>query len=365
MKIKYITIISLFIIFTACIDEIKLKEEYTNKKLVVSSFITNGENIVVNLYQNKPINSKNEPAIKTKAKVVLYENGTEKETLEPFVIYNYYSDYVNQIQTVDSTYRYVSKNTEVKTGHTYKIVIECDGYETVTAETTVPSMVPITSFDSLTVHKERNGYQYTESNFKLNFTDPAQQSNYYRLLVLESYAQKRHMTLGTDTIHYINMNYYPQNTYISSSDPLLTNENKDANSYVFGELDNSYGIFSDEMIDGKQYELNFIANFQNFSNNKIDYEAGEFRKVKLVLQSLNIDMYYYLRSIDAQEYSDYMMFTEPVPIYSNVKNGFGIFGAYATSEIELFYGDYPKEGVRYLTWEDIEKIYKEYDNRNN
>lgn len=365
MRYKALSIISLFIIFTACIDEIKLKEDYTNKKLVVSSFITNGENITVNLYQNKPINSKYEPALNKKAKVVLYENGIEKETLDPFVIYNYNSDYVNQIQTVDSTYKYVSKNTKIKTGNTYKIVIECEGYETITAETTVTSMIPISSFDSLIVRKERNGYQYTEDNFKLSFTDPANETNYYRVVVLDLYAQKNFITLGSDTIEYINMDYYSKSVDLRSTDPLLTNENKDANSYVFGELDNRYGIFSDEMINGKTYELSFIAQFQNSSSNKIDYEAGEFRIVKLVLQSINADMYYFLKSIDAQEYSDYMMFTEPVSIYSNIENGFGVFGSYLNSEIELFYGEYPKEGIKYYTWEDIKKLYEEYYKQNN
>lgn len=364
MKTKFISIISLFIIFNSCIDEIKLKEDYTASKLVVNAFITNESGILVKLYKNKPINSKYEPKLSTKAKIVLYENGIEKETLEPWVIYDFNYDYNsdNQPQKADSTYMYYSKETIIKTGNTYKIVVECEGFETVSAETTVPEPVPVTAFDSLNIQKEWYGNQYTEYNYKLNFTDPSKQINYYRLVVLTSHAKKSFFTLGTDTIEYIDMNNYQQSAYISSTDPLLTNENKDANSYVFGELDNRYGIFSDEMIDGKPYELNFTAHFQNYVGNIIDYDAGELLIVKLVLQSLNTDMYYYLRSIDAQEYNDYMMFTEPVPIYSNVENGFGVFGAYANSEVELLYGEYPKEGVKYYTGEEIRKLYEEYNN---
>ncbi|MBN2261491.1 MAG: DUF4249 domain-containing protein [Prolixibacteraceae bacterium] len=360
MKIKLILIINLLLVLSACVDEIKLKEDYTSKKLVVSSFITNGENIVVNLYQNKPINSKYEPALKTKANIVLYENGNKKETLKPIVSYSNSYDYENQTQITDSTYMYTSEHTEIKTGNTYKIVVECEGYETVTAETTVPFPVPVNAFDSLTVHKESHGSKYTEYDYKLSFTDPAQQNNYYRLIVSSSIAQKNTLILGTDTIEFIYTDNYPRSSDFISSDPLLSNENKDANSYLFGELDNSYGIFTDEMLNGKPYEIKFTANFQDYSNDEIDYEAGEFRKVQLVLQSLNVDMFYYLRSIDAQEYSDYMMFTEPVPIYSNVENGFGVFGAYVNSEVELFYGEYPKDGVIYYTNEDIIKLYEEF-----
>jgi hypothetical protein len=352
MKIKLILIINLLLVLSACVDEIKLKEDYTSKKLVVSSFITNGENIVVNLYQNKPINSKYEPALKTKANIVLYENGNKKETLKPIVSYSNSYDYENQTQITDSTYMYTSEHTEIKTGNTYKIVVECEGYETVTAETTVPFPVPVNAFDSLTVHKESHGSKYTEYDYKLSFTDPAQQNNYYRLIVSSSIAQKNTLILGTDTIEFIYTDNYPRSSDFISSDPLLSNENKDANSYLFGELDNSYGIFTDEMLNGKPYEIKFT--------DEIDYEAGEFRKVQLVLQSLNVDMFYYLRSIDAQEYSDYMMFTEPVPIYSNVENGFGVFGAYVNSEVELFYGEYPKDGVIYYTNEDIIKLYEEF-----
>ncbi|HPR60404.1 MAG TPA: DUF4249 domain-containing protein [Prolixibacteraceae bacterium] len=363
MKIKFILIIKLLLIITACVDEIKLKEDYTSKKLVVSSFITNGENIVVNLYQNKPINSKYEPALKTKAKIVLYENGNEKETLKPMVRYSNSYDYENQTQITDSTYMYTSEQTEIKNGNTYKIVVECEGYETVTAETTVPFPVPVNAFDSLTVHKESHGNQYTEYDYKLSFTDKAEEINYYRLIVLQASAKKSYLKLGSDTIDYIDMNLFSSSTYINSTDPLLTNENKDANSYLFGELDNSYGIFTDDMINGESYEIKFTANFQDYSSNEMDYEAGEFRKVNLVLQSLNADMFYYLRSIDAQEYSDYMMFTEPVPIYSNVENGFGVFAAYASSEIEIIYGEYPKEGVKYYTWSDIQQLYEDYNNK--
>lgn len=360
MKTTIIYIISMLIIFTSCVDEIENYEEYATHQLVVNSFITPGESVVVSLYQNKPINSQYEPSLRKKANVVLYENDIEIETLEPIAIYNSYYNSESQTNKQDSTYKYISRKTEIKTGNSYKIVIECEGYETVTAETTVPVPVPITAFDSLTVNKERNGYKYAETNYSLSFTDPAEQSNYYRVVVTESEAQKGTLVIGFDTINYIDISFFPHNADIFSTDPLLSNKNKDANSYVFGEADNRYKIFSDEMIDGKHYELNFSPDLSNHysSYNTIDYDSGEFCKVNVFLQSLNADMYYYLRSIDAQAYSDYMMFTEPVPIYSNVKNGFGVFGAYSTSEIEIIYGQYPKEGVRYLTWQEINKLYE-------
>jgi len=362
MKINIIYIIGVFIIFISCIEEAKHNEEYTNHQMVVNSFITAGENVVVSLYQNKPINSQYDPLLKKMANVVLYENDIEMETLTPFIIYNYNYDTGSQIEKTDSTYKYISQKTEIKAGNSYKIVIDCEGYETVTAETTIPFPVLVTAFDSLTENKERNSHQYAEYNYRLSFTDPVKQSNYYRVVVVESEARKSAFVFETDTLNFIDISLFPRNVDVSSTDPILSNKNKDANSYVFGELENKYKIFSDEMIDGKHYDLNIVADFtSSFFHDKeeIDYEAGEFSMVKVILQSLSADMYYYLRSIEAQEYSDNMIFTEPVPIYSNVDNGFGVFGGYSNSEIEIIYGQYPKEGVRYLTWKDISNLFEQ------
>ena len=62
------------------------------------------------------------------------------------------------------------------------------------------------------------------------------------------------------------------------------------------------------------------------------------------------------RSIDLQSYNDGSPFSEPVPIFNNIENGYGIFGSYASSYIEITNGEYPKEGIEYLTFEEALKI---------
>lgn len=362
MKYPFITIIVLALVIVSCIDEIKLNHDVLEPKLTVNTFITPGEVIVVNLYQNIPLNNELSTKSVKNAKVVLYENGIEKEVLEP-LIYQSYGNYNEETQTyeADSIFKYRSNETQAVAGNTYKITVECKGYETVSAETTLPHVVQISGFDSITTQKNRYGQNYSEYNYKLRFTDPANETNYYRLIVEQNYQRKSFIVLGTDTIRYINNNnLFPDYVNLYSTDPLLSNENKDANTYVFGELENRYNIFSDEMINGKPYEIDFIADLLSNSSEELDTASGEYIYVKLTLQSLNHDMYYYLKSIDAQEYSDYMMFTEPVPIYSNIENGFGVFCGYTSSSVEITYGEYPKEGIKYYDWEDIERIFNEY-----
>lgn len=136
-------------------------------------------------------------------------------------------------------------------------------------------------------------------------------------------------------------------SYFNSNDPIFSFETENANSYIFGSSWNQYGIFSDELINGKEYELNFYQSTGYSDEYEFRPELGEFRDYTIILQSITRDMFLYLKSIDLQEFNDDLPFTEPVPIYNNVENGLGIFGSYSSASIGIMYGEYPMEGITY------------------
>lgn len=49
--------------------------------------------------------------------------------------------------------------------------------------------------------------------------------------------------------------------------------------------------------------------------------------------------------------------SEPVLVYSNVKNGLGIFSAFNSTKRSIKFGEYPKEGVYY---EDGNEYWTDY-----
>ena len=49
--------------------------------------------------------------------------------------------------------------------------------------------------------------------------------------------------------------------------------------------------------------------------------------VILELQHLSPDLYYYLKDIEVFRISDFDLYTNPIQIWSNVKGGWGVFGA--------------------------------------
>ncbi len=53
-------------------------------------------------------------------------------------------------------------------------------------------------------------------------------------------------------------------------------------------------------------------------------------------------------------------FAEPVPVYSNVKGGMGIFGSVAGSSVTSVLGEYPMDGKTYVDQPDY---WDNYGNR--
>nr|MDA3823724.1 DUF4249 family protein [Bacteroidales bacterium] len=87
--------------------------------------------------------------------------------------------------------------------------------------------------------------------------------------------------------------------------------------------------FSDEIIDGQKYQLKL--EFE-------DWNASYEREYFVELISMNKAGYLYRKSVREFINSSGDPFSEPVLIYSNIENGFGIFAGYSTvhKSVKLF-----------------------------
>lgn len=199
-------------------------------------------------------------------------------------------------------------------GKTYSIQVYHQGYNHLEAEDIVPLPVPINQLsyvvkDSSTYYDDYSGESYGNCTFDLtiNFNDPATSENYY-LLSGYSYFVDNY---SGDTIK--------ENIYFDQKE----GENAFVETYSSEGL-----IFSDKYFNGKTFSFSVEVEDWNFTSGKIYF---------FVLNSLSHDAFLYKKSLAMYENAHNNFFAEPVQVYNNIKNGYGIFAgfSYTTDSIKL------------------------------
>lgn len=341
----YISLLVFFVFLTSCISEIAIKDTDAKNELVVNAFITPDSLLSIELSATKLVVGTNTSySAITDAVVTVSEDDIEIGNLT-------FNSVVSNENSSTTTYRkaiYSSSDIYPQKGKTYRIEVEHSDYDNVSCETTVPIPVPIISIDTI---KYEDGYSYSVS---LAFKDSADYDNYYRVYVRAKWGIGN-MYKDSSEIDSIYVCTESIGTWLNSDDVLIEGaENSD--DFLFGSAGNQYNIFSDELIAGKQYTLDFELSGQMFGRaydyDKYEYtydlDENEFYYIEIELQSISYDEYWYLQSYLNYYWNDGEFYAEPVQVYSNVENGTGIFAGYSASRYVLSSGEYPKDGVVYI-----------------
>jgi hypothetical protein len=197
---------------------------------------------------------------------------------------------------------YVSSTT-AQTNVEYQIEWE-NGGNKITSSDFTPEQSPIESAsyrDSVGI--DEFGDKYSECT--VTFTDNPHQKNYYEISLFIHYTfEGENITSGTR---------------LFSSDPIINAEGLD-------EFEPNDLIFSDEMINGQTHELklnyfpyrqapdidySLIVRFRSVSENYYNYS-----------KALLIHLFY-------QESNIWNSFGSPVPMFTNIEDGYGIFAGYS------------------------------------
>ncbi|MCF8381772.1 MAG: DUF4249 domain-containing protein [Bacteroidales bacterium] len=235
----------------------------------------------------------------------------------------------------------------------YRFEVSVPGYNSVQSTTRLPETMNILSFDTTVIEKEytvmeyypdsKTVYSFKEIHVKIKFSDPPNEDNFYRLAVNQfvgRYAGDKFQPFD-NSVPIIISNY---GGWITTTDPLL---NPSEEEDIFGSYEgNEFNLFSDEKIAGKSYELNFQF---VIDNNSIDTSFYEFLHYHINLQSISKDFYYYLSSFSKHNMAEGGFLVEPVLVYSNIENGLGVFGATSNTLKSIKYGQFPVEGVDYIS----------------
>ncbi len=357
-QIRIITGIFVAILFYSCEKTIDFEGEVTNTQIVVNGILRPGEQVSASIYKSKSLLEDADyfESI-TDAQADLYVDGTFVETLfyegevDPFTEYLEY-DVTNTTPYNNGTYYGL---TTIEVGKTYRLEISCDGLDAVHCETTVPTPILLTNVDTTTIEIETTPYQYTLLTFTFTFTDQGGTNNFYRINTDYVYGNpmayhESDTIIYTDTIIICST----ENAGFSRSDPIFNESDNEANEIVMGAPENRYAIFTDEQIDGNEYKLNITYSYLSSSEYR---PTGSFSTWNFFLCSLSKEYYNYLNTANYHFYYNEDYFSEPVPVYSNIEGGMGIWTSESYSEYNFTLGEYPIEGKTYI---DSEEYYSQY-----
>lgn len=185
---------------------------------------------------------------------------------------------------------------------TYELRVEVPDYEIVTATQQMPSQVMIDSvaYTPQGYIDPLDNWRYDE--YKLYFSDPIGEENYYAVEMFMAYVQDWGM--GTDT--------FLQNMYMMSQELYVE--------------DGYYNlIFKDVAFDGQQAVISFGADEVFYQDTRVFFR----------LYSITEDYYRYLKSFNDYDLSFDNPFSEPTLIHSNTNISFGCFGLSNSDMLEI------------------------------
>jgi len=312
-KIYFVTII-LFLF--SCTKEIEIEIPKEKHKLVAYSTIVPltfpyPKALGIKLQSSKHIFDTTASIIDD-AQILYYENEVLKDTLK-------YVDSIGVYVISESMSDYPIKN------NSYSIQVIKEGYEIITANTTIPSKVNITDTVITSIaYFDETGSVFSE--IAITFTDPVNETNYYEIAVSDIA-----FTYDNST------NFYE----LSTNDNIITSESYYPSLMRFDVDKPKYLLFTDKEINGKEHILNvYYKPPRNLHENGSEYISDHY--ISIHLRNITEEYYKFKTTMIQHLYSKqedilYGM-GEPLNVKSNIKNGYGLFAGF-NNDIVSFHFD--------------------------
>lgn len=287
-------------ILPSCEEPLELDDlPQLEPKLVVISNFSEGQAIIVSVAKSQLIGEVDPEEYLTNAEVDLFWDNTHLERLRLVI-------------PKDDKYPpyYKSWDNKPIAGVEYTIKVSVDGFQPVMARSSVPPSVKITNFDleNLVTETLLDGI-YSRNHFSasVDFDDPSTAKNYYHLNIRQ---QINNFVLeGNDTM-------ITKSTLQSVRFDPISNQNG-ISAHLNGGL-----LFEDK--PGKEpLDISFAVD--------IDTRSQMLGKTYVELRTLSKEYYLYYTSLSRSEGSNPNPINDPVIVYENIENGYGIFAGYSNS----------------------------------
>ena len=285
----------------SCNNTIIINPEFSNR-VVVDAFFASGDSIGLNLFKNLSLADSLQSSSDyffeeglDNAFVRLYDNDILTDTLKQG---KYACEYQSDIVA--------------KEGHEYKIIVTRDGYPEAEAVSSIPVFVPVDTI--------RYILSADSINMKLNieFSDKAETENYYvvRFYTLQNGFKKNRGFYNIDPVFGSNLKF----------DFNILGFESGLNEVFRAEI-------SDDGYDGERITYQALLPTR-FSGVGAVNDIFPSDTIGIMLYSVNKELYDYNRSIEIYEQAQNSG-AQPTDIYTNVKNGVGLFTGYSLTKYEF------------------------------
>ncbi|MBK7173613.1 MAG: DUF4249 domain-containing protein [Bacteroidales bacterium] len=287
-------IIIFFLLFIGCEKTEKIENfPKTASRIALDCIMIPDSGISVILYKSLSILDNAPNKALTQATLELYKDGSLLAT---------------QVGANQSN-SYYFPDIKPEAGHQYKLVARHNGYETVTAVSDIPLAAEIKKL-STTVHDTSSWewtygirYFFSKGKLLLDLKDAPETGNYYKLSMYMLDTSYSFNEYGDTVGIYIYKNSL-QNFGNEATNPLI--------EFTEGE---SY-YFSDQYVNGQEFSIELPITY-----------SGDTPGVDIFveLSTLSKDYFLFRKSLIKYNESQNNPFSEPIKIYTNIENGYGIF----------------------------------------
>ena len=299
IKTNFFTIL-LVLVFFSCEKVIPLEGGILKSKLVVNSvFLTDS---FCQLHLSSSIN--------------VYDTNTFKNILDATVFLNDSNgNNIDQLSHVINGF-YLG-NQSLVTGKSYYLQVEHDNFNSVFASSSIPNAISNIYID--TSSYTQNGKE--KIKVKLTFKDEKHVNNYYKLAVKVGKTLKDsnvvNGSLIVDTIKESSwLKIHKDHTILEST------------------ISNKETIFSDNSFNGSSFTIDFSIKDIIKKTNKNDNINLDF--IELYFYNIDSSLYNYHKSLKIYSDNYSILFAQPVQVFSNIQNGFGIFTGANLNVIKLY-----------------------------
>lgn len=222
-------------------------------------------------------------------------------------------------------------------GDRVEITVCAPGFDPLTASTVIPRPATIAGVDTaayLWRDDWGQAWEYLDAN--LLVCDLPGERTYYLL----SFTPHQIWRKGTEAIDSDTLDRAPflWSDIYSKEDFFLQNADL-TDSFDGLHAAGASFLFTDEFTTGKPFRLHFT--FSNLQYSYRDDTLSCINACRITLRSVSESYYLYRRSKILQKEQDDILgdtgLREPLPTYTNVKNGYGLLGAWQESTYELIF----------------------------
>lgn len=291
-----LVLIACILLLVSCEKTVNIDVPTREPRLVINGLLEKNRPVEVGVGKSRGVldpvsyqGSWYEQYVVKTAQAVLYENNVSLDTLvyEPAV------------------YKYrATRNIMFREGYTYTVRATAPGFDMAEANALLPSQSVIAELRfQKNVRTNSSGMTVDEITLKLN--DPAAEKNFYLVQVNNSYGNRVYCVGTTDKdIEAIG----------DETDPLEPD-----NCFDGGAL-----LMRDDNFNGAQKQLKLTVESFEMAE-YTDPSTGNIYRPYVKLYRITEDQFKYVKSYHSYNSAGDNPFAEPVNVYTNVKNGYGIF----------------------------------------